>query len=304
MLLGAVGFVLAVGEYDVGAYLWLEGIFVFGTIVLAVAFFSARCAPAARTGRTRCSVGCGSSVPMRAFYDGVHHYRSRPRLLARRVRVHGGAAGRARAGAVGRRARGRDRARPAHLLRDGAAVLPRPARPLHAQRDRGTRGVLRQLPRCGRGRCRPGVRGRVPLLRRHARARRSRRRDPPAGRASAATPASGPSMADVAAVVVTYDALPWIEQCLESVRGVPSSSSTTGPPTAPWTSCGRRSPSRRGRAGEPGPRCRVEPRHRGDRGPLRPRPQRRRVAARGRAGDARGVRRRPSCGGGRWARSC
>jgi N-acetylglucosaminyl-diphospho-decaprenol L-rhamnosyltransferase len=28
-------------------------------------------------------------------------------------------------------------------------------------------------------------------------------------------------MADVAVVVVTYDALPWIEQCLESVRGVP-----------------------------------------------------------------------------------
>jgi N-acetylglucosaminyl-diphospho-decaprenol L-rhamnosyltransferase len=29
-------------------------------------------------------------------------------------------------------------------------------------------------------------------------------------------------MAEVAVVVVTYDALPWIEQCLESVRGVPT----------------------------------------------------------------------------------
>jgi hypothetical protein len=29
-------------------------------------------------------------------------------------------------------------------------------------------------------------------------------------------------MADVAVVVVTYDALPWIEQCLESVRAVPT----------------------------------------------------------------------------------
>ncbi|HUF00949.1 MAG TPA: glycosyltransferase family 2 protein [Gaiellaceae bacterium] len=29
-------------------------------------------------------------------------------------------------------------------------------------------------------------------------------------------------IADVAVVVVTYDALPWIEQCLESVRGVPT----------------------------------------------------------------------------------
>jgi GT2 family glycosyltransferase len=26
-------------------------------------------------------------------------------------------------------------------------------------------------------------------------------------------------MAEVAAVVVTYDALPWVERCLESVRG-------------------------------------------------------------------------------------
>jgi hypothetical protein len=29
-LLGAVGFVLAIGHYDVNAYLWLEGAFVFG----------------------------------------------------------------------------------------------------------------------------------------------------------------------------------------------------------------------------------------------------------------------------------
>src|ERR671918_1006148 len=29
-------------------------------------------------------------------------------------------------------------------------------------------------------------------------------------------------MAEIAVVVVTYDALPWVEQCLESVRGVPT----------------------------------------------------------------------------------
>jgi N-acetylglucosaminyl-diphospho-decaprenol L-rhamnosyltransferase len=34
--------------------------------------------------------------------------------------------------------------------------------------------------------------------------------------------ASEAAPADVAAVVVTYDALPWVEQCLESVRGVPT----------------------------------------------------------------------------------
>ena len=27
-------------------------------------------------------------------------------------------------------------------------------------------------------------------------------------------------MSDVTAIVVTYDALPWVERCLESVRGV------------------------------------------------------------------------------------
>ena len=31
VLLGAIGFVLAIGRYDVGAYLWLEGAFVFAT---------------------------------------------------------------------------------------------------------------------------------------------------------------------------------------------------------------------------------------------------------------------------------
>ena len=36
---------------------------------------------------------------------------------------------------------------PADLLRHGPALLPRPARPVHPERDRGPRGVLRQLPR-------------------------------------------------------------------------------------------------------------------------------------------------------------
>jgi glycosyltransferase 2 family protein len=81
VLLGAVGFVLAVGEYDVGAYLWLEGVFVLGTILLSFVFFSrrarpllARSAPLLRRLRVERAV--------RAFYDGVHHYRGRPRLLA------------------------------------------------------------------------------------------------------------------------------------------------------------------------------------------------------------------------------
>src|SRR5262249_26272968 len=45
VLLGAVGFVLAIGHYDVSAYLWLEGAFVFGTIVLIVLFFARSARP-------------------------------------------------------------------------------------------------------------------------------------------------------------------------------------------------------------------------------------------------------------------
>src|SRR5262245_24276613 len=38
VLLGAIGFLLAIGRYDLGAYLWLEGAFVVGTIVMIVVF--------------------------------------------------------------------------------------------------------------------------------------------------------------------------------------------------------------------------------------------------------------------------
>ena len=51
VLLGAIGFLLALGTYDVSAYLWLEGAFVLGTIVLMFLFFarSARPLPRADT---------------------------------------------------------------------------------------------------------------------------------------------------------------------------------------------------------------------------------------------------------------
>ena len=80
VLLGAVGFVLALGRYHVGAYLWLEGAFVAGTLVLIVLFFArgvrpyiARAAPLLRALRVERHV--------RAFYEGVHHFRGHPRLL-------------------------------------------------------------------------------------------------------------------------------------------------------------------------------------------------------------------------------
>ncbi len=79
--LAAVGFVLAVGRYDVGAYLWLEALFVVGTIVLAVLLFSRRMrrplawfAPVLRRLRVE--------RPLRAVYEGIHAYRSHVKLMA------------------------------------------------------------------------------------------------------------------------------------------------------------------------------------------------------------------------------
>jgi glycosyltransferase 2 family protein len=78
--LGALGFLLAIGRYDVGAYLWLEGLFVFGTLLLIFVFFSRAARPL--LGRTRpLLVRLRVERPLRAFYDGVHHYRNHTRLL-------------------------------------------------------------------------------------------------------------------------------------------------------------------------------------------------------------------------------
>jgi len=81
LTLAAVGFALALGRYDVGAYLWVEGAFVIATIVFAVAIFSrrlrglfARFVPLLRRLRIE--------RPLRAVYEGMHAYRGHPALLA------------------------------------------------------------------------------------------------------------------------------------------------------------------------------------------------------------------------------
>jgi uncharacterized protein (TIRG00374 family) len=82
VLLGAVGFVLALGHYDVSAYLWLEGAFVFGTLLLLVLFFSRSARPLlARLRPLLLKVRL--ERPLRAFYDGVHHYRGHPGLMVK-----------------------------------------------------------------------------------------------------------------------------------------------------------------------------------------------------------------------------
>ena len=48
VLLGAIGFLLSIGRYDVSAYLWLEGVFVFGTLVLGFLFFARSARPLLR----------------------------------------------------------------------------------------------------------------------------------------------------------------------------------------------------------------------------------------------------------------
>ena len=80
VLLGAIGFALALGRYDVGAYLWLELLFVLGTIVLAVLFFARSVRPLLV--RSRPLLGrLRLERPLRAFYEGVHAFRAHGRLL-------------------------------------------------------------------------------------------------------------------------------------------------------------------------------------------------------------------------------
>src|SRR5690348_11603369 len=80
LALAAVGFALALGHYDVGAYLWIEGVFVAGTIVLGVGLFSrsarrplARTVPLPRRLRVERT--------LRSVYEGIHSFRHHVALL-------------------------------------------------------------------------------------------------------------------------------------------------------------------------------------------------------------------------------
>jgi glycosyltransferase 2 family protein len=80
LTLAAIGFALAIGKYDVGAYLWIEAVFVVGAVVLAVLFFShrirgvlRRLVPLLRRFKLE--------RPLRGFYEGVHVFRGHVRLM-------------------------------------------------------------------------------------------------------------------------------------------------------------------------------------------------------------------------------
>jgi glycosyltransferase 2 family protein len=80
LALAAIGFVLAIGRYDVGAYLWVELAFVVATVVLGVVLFSRR-----MRGPLRLTVPVLRRLrverPLRAVYEGIHAYRSHAWLL-------------------------------------------------------------------------------------------------------------------------------------------------------------------------------------------------------------------------------
>jgi len=73
LALAGAGFALAVGHYDVGAYLWVEAAFVAGTIVLAFVLFSRTVAR---------PILHYSPRPLRIVYEGLHAYRAHGRVLA------------------------------------------------------------------------------------------------------------------------------------------------------------------------------------------------------------------------------
>ena len=80
LALGAVGFLLSIGRYDVSAYLWLEGVLVFGTLVIGFLFFARSARPLLRRAQPLLE-RLRLARPLRGFYEGIHHYRGRPRLL-------------------------------------------------------------------------------------------------------------------------------------------------------------------------------------------------------------------------------
>jgi uncharacterized protein (TIRG00374 family) len=84
--LGAIGFLLSIGEYDISAYLWLEGAFVFGTLVLGFLVFAHSARPLLR--RTQPLLRrFGIEKPIRHLYEGIHHYRGHPGVLGKVLAV-------------------------------------------------------------------------------------------------------------------------------------------------------------------------------------------------------------------------
>jgi glycosyltransferase 2 family protein len=74
LVLTGIGFLLAIGRYSIGPYLWIEAVFVIGTIAAGVVFFSRRV-----RGRLGFVVVLSRRLRVeklvRAVYEGIHGYR-------------------------------------------------------------------------------------------------------------------------------------------------------------------------------------------------------------------------------------
>jgi uncharacterized protein (TIRG00374 family) len=80
LVLAAVGFLLAVGHYDVGAYLWIEAFFVVATIVFAFLLFSRRARPLLKLGRPLLAWVRLDKLVARV-YHAMHSYRDHVGVL-------------------------------------------------------------------------------------------------------------------------------------------------------------------------------------------------------------------------------
>jgi uncharacterized protein (TIRG00374 family) len=80
LMLAAFGFVLAVGHYDVGPYLWVEGIFVVATIVFGFLLFSRRVRPLLALGRPVLAPLRLDRIVARV-YSALHSYRENVGVL-------------------------------------------------------------------------------------------------------------------------------------------------------------------------------------------------------------------------------
>jgi len=80
LLLAAFGFVLAIGHYDVGPYLWVEGIFVVATIICGFLLFSRRVRPLLAHGR-RVLAPLRLDRIVAQVYSALHSYRENVGVL-------------------------------------------------------------------------------------------------------------------------------------------------------------------------------------------------------------------------------
>ena len=80
LLLAAVGLALAIGEYDVDVYLWVEAVFVVATVVAGFVIFSKSLRSRLRRFRPLL-VRLRIERPVRGLYRGMHSYRDSVRVL-------------------------------------------------------------------------------------------------------------------------------------------------------------------------------------------------------------------------------